>query len=86
MTANSTTLTTSQRALLSGLAIDNFGSGLFLPLTLVYLTRESGLALSTAGAVLAAATVLSVFAPAAVMRVIGRVGARQVVIAARRRF
>ncbi|MFF0452874.1 MFS transporter [Nocardia africana] len=80
--ANSVALTTSQRALLIGLAIDNFGSGLFLPLTLVYLTRESGLSLGTAGAVLAAATVLSLFAPALVMRLIGTMGARQVVIAA----
>ncbi|GAB2537568.1 MFS transporter [Nocardia heshunensis] len=82
MSGGSATLTVSQRALLAGLAIDNFGSGLFLPLTLVYLTRESGLTLGAAATVLAAATILSVFAPAVVMRVIGTVGARQVVIAA----
>ncbi|MEZ2390480.1 hypothetical protein AB6813_13200 [bacterium RCC_150] len=30
------------RAVLIGLGVDNFGSGLFLPLTLVYLERVAG--------------------------------------------
>jgi hypothetical protein len=36
-------------ALLTALGVDNFGSGLFLPLALLYATRVVGLPLATAG-------------------------------------
>jgi hypothetical protein len=36
-------------ALLTALGVDNFGSGLFLPVTLVYVTRVVGLPLAVAG-------------------------------------
>ena len=39
----------SQAALLLALAVDNVGSGLFLPLGLVYATRVVGLSVGTAG-------------------------------------
>ena len=43
-------------ALLAALGVDNFGSGLFLPLTLVYVTRVVGLPVGTAGTVVALGT------------------------------
>ena len=39
----------SRAALLTALGVDNFGSGLFLPVALVYVTRVVGLPLATAG-------------------------------------
>jgi hypothetical protein len=53
----------SRLALLSGLAIDNFGSDLFLPLALVYATRVVGLDVAAAGAVVAVATMLGFEVP-----------------------
>ena len=41
----------SRVALLVTLAVDNFGSGLFLPLSIVYATRVIGAPLSVAGIV-----------------------------------
>jgi hypothetical protein len=43
----------SRAALLTALGVDNFGSGLFLPVALVYVTRVVGLPLATAGTVVA---------------------------------
>jgi MFS family permease len=68
------------RAMLIGLGLDNFGSGLFLPLTLVYLERVAGIPLGTAGTVLAAGTLAGTFAPAAVARYVDRWGPRRVVV------
>lgn len=45
---------TTFRVLLLALGIDNFGSGLFLPLTVIWLTHRVGLSLPTAGLVLTA--------------------------------
>ncbi len=72
----------SRLALLSGLAIDNFGSGLFLPLALVYATRVVGLDVAAAGAVVAVATMLGFAVPPLAGRLTHRFGPRVVVVAA----
>jgi MFS family permease len=72
----------SRVALVAALAIDNFGSGLFLPLAIVYASREVGLGVDTAGGVIASATVLGFAVPAIAGRLTHRVGPRAVVIAA----
>ncbi|MBN6041677.1 MFS transporter [Amycolatopsis sp. 195334CR] len=69
-------------ALLVALAIDNFGTGLFLPLTLVYLTRVVGLPLALAGTVVPLGTVAGLLVPPLAGRLTDRVGARLVVILA----
>ncbi|GAB2750796.1 MFS transporter [Amycolatopsis magusensis] len=69
-------------ALLVALAIDNFGTGLFLPLTLVYLTRVVGLPLALAGTIVPLGTVAGLLVPPLAGRLTDRVGARLVVILA----
>ena len=69
-------------ALLIALGIDNFGSGLFLPLTLVYTTRIVGLSVATAGVVLAVGTGIGLVVPAITGRLVDRLGPRVVVITA----
>ena len=56
----------SQVTLFTALGIDNFGSGLFLPLTVVYVTRVAGLALCTAGIVVSLGTLAGLAMPPAV--------------------
>lgn len=72
----------SRVALLAGLAIDNFGSGLFLPLALLYATRVVGLDIDTAGAVVAVATMLGFAVPPLAGRLTHRFGPRAVVVLA----
>lgn len=72
----------SRVALLVGLAVDNYGSGLFLPLTLLYATRVVDLSVDTAGIVVAAATVLGFAVPALAGRLTHRFGPRLIVVAA----
>ncbi len=72
----------SRIALLIALGVDNLGSGLFLPLTLVYVTRVVGLPLATAGATVAAGTVAGLLVPPVAGRLVDRVGPRPVVITA----
>lgn len=67
--------------LLIALGVDNFGSGLFLPLTLVYATREVGLPLAVAGVTVTAGTVVGLLVPPVAGRFVDRVGPRPVVIA-----
>ncbi len=62
------------------LALDNLGSGAFLPLTVLYLTRVAGLSLAVAGTVLGAATALGLLVPVVVSAVIDRVGPRRLVL------
>jgi MFS family permease len=64
------------------LIIDNVGSGLFLPLTVVFIVRCAGLSVSLAGTLLTVGTLVGLLAPAAVGRASGRIDARPVVIAA----
>ncbi len=72
----------SRAALVAGLAIDNYGSGLFLPLALFYATRVVGLDIDHAGAVVAVATMLSFAVPPVAGRLTHRFGPRFVVISA----
>lgn len=72
----------SRFALVAGLAIDNYGSGLFLPLALLYATRVVGLDVETAGAVVAVATMLAFAVPPLAGRLTHRFGPRFVVISA----
>jgi MFS family permease len=68
-------------ALLVALGIDNVGSGLFLPLTLVYATRVVGLPLAVAGVTVTLGTVVGLLVPPLAGRLVDRVGPRPVVIA-----
>ncbi|MEP7024572.1 MAG: MFS transporter, partial [Actinomycetota bacterium] len=71
-------------ALLVALGVDNFGSGLFLPLALVYATRVVGLSLTAAGTVILLGTLAGLVAPPIAGRMLDRIGSRQVVITAQR--
>lgn len=71
----------SRVALLVALAVDNLGSGLFVPLSLVYLNRVVGLTLGTAGVVLTTGGVLGLAVPAVAGRWADRAGPRAVVVA-----
>lgn len=72
----------SWAALLTALGVDNFGSGLFLPVVLLYLTRDVGLPLAMAGTVVALGTMAGLAAPPVAGRLVDRVGPRRVVISA----
>ena len=72
----------SRAALLTALGVDNFGSGLFLPVALVYVTKVVGLSLATAGTVVALGTVAGLAVPPAAGRLVDRAGSRQVVVGA----
>ena len=79
---NAAALRGSRRALLVALAIDNFGSGLFLPLALIYVTRVVGLPLGVAGSTVALGTAIGLLVPPLAGRLVDRIGPRPVVIAA----
>lgn len=68
--------------LLAALGVDNFGSGLFLPLAILYTTRVVGLPLSVAGVVVSAGTLVGLLVPPLAGRLVDRVGPRPVVITA----
>jgi MFS family permease len=70
----------SQVTLLAALGVDNFGSGLFLPLTVVYVTRVAGLALCTAGTVVSLGTLAGLAVPPVAGRLVDRAGPKLVVI------
>jgi MFS family permease len=70
----------SRVALIAGLAIDNYGSGLFLPLALLYATRVVDLPVDTAGTVVAAAALLGFAVPPVAGRLTHRLGPRAVVV------
>lgn len=71
----------SRVALMVALGIDNAGSGLFLPLVVVYAVRVVALPLAQVGLLLSAGTVVGLAAPLVAGRLVDRVGARVVVIA-----
>ena len=72
----------SRVALLTALGVDNFGSGLFLPVVLLYVTRVVGLPLAAAGTVVALGTAAGLAVPPAAGRLVDRVGPRRIVICA----
>ncbi|TDV46928.1 MFS transporter [Actinophytocola oryzae] len=67
--------------LLVALGIDNVGSGLFLPMTIVYATRVVGLPLAAAGVTVTVGTLVGLLVPPLAGRLVDRVGPRPVVIA-----
>jgi MFS family permease len=72
----------NRTALLAALGVDNFGSGLFLPLSLVYVTRVIGLSLGAAGTLVALGTLAGLAIPPIAGRLVDRVGPKSVIIAA----
>jgi MFS family permease len=72
----------NRAVLLVALGIDNFGSGLFLPLAVVYATRVIELPVGVAGAVIAAGTAAGLLVPPVAGRLTDRSGPRAVVVAA----
>lgn len=66
--------------LLVALGIDNLGSGLFLPLTIVYTTRVVGLPLGVAGVTVTIGTIVGLLVPPVAGRLVDRVGPRPVVL------
>jgi MFS family permease len=75
-------VTRSRVALLCALGIDNFGSGLFLPLALVYVTQVVGVPLAMAGTAVTLGTIGGLVVPPLAGRLVDRVGPRAVVIGA----
>ncbi|MEU8631170.1 MFS transporter [Amycolatopsis sp. NPDC048633] len=75
-------MTRSRVALLCALGIDNFGSGLFLPWALVYVTQVVGVPLVVAGTAVTLGTVGGLVVPPLAGRLVDRVGPRAVVIGA----
>ncbi|MFJ9781999.1 MFS transporter [Amycolatopsis sp. NPDC101161] len=75
-------MTRSRVALLCALGIDNFGSGLFLPLALVYVTQVVGMPLAVAGTAVTLGTIGGLVVPPLAGRLVDRVGPRTVVIGA----
>ncbi|MFD9892524.1 MFS transporter [Amycolatopsis sp. NPDC059027] len=75
-------MTGVRAALLCALGIDNFGSGLFLPLALVYVTRVVELPLAVAGTAVTAGTLAGLLVPPVAGRLVDRIGPRSVVVGA----
>ena len=75
-------MVSSRIALLTALGADNAGSGLFLPVALLYVTRDVGLPLAAAGTVVALGTAAGLAVPPAAGHLGGRIGPRRVVVAA----
>jgi Na+/melibiose symporter-like transporter len=69
-------------ALLMALGVDNFGSGLFLPVALLYVIRVVGLPLAVAGTVVAVGTAAGLGVPPVAGRLVDRAGPLRVVVAA----
>jgi MFS family permease len=67
--------------LLVALGVDNLGSGLFLPLTVVYATQVVGLPLAVAGVTVTVGTLVGLLVPPLAGRLVDRIGPRPVVIA-----
>lgn len=67
-------------ALLIALGVDNFGSGLFLPLSVLYAIQVVGLPIAVAGSVVTVGKLVGIAAPPLAGRMVDRFGPRQVVI------
>jgi MFS family permease len=72
----------SRAAMLTALGIDALGSGLYLPLSLLYFTLVAGLPLRGVGLALSAATALTLPVPLLAGACADRFGARRVVVTA----
>ncbi|OXM50933.1 MFS transporter [Amycolatopsis alba] len=72
----------SRVALLVALGIDNFGSGLFLPLGLVFVIRVVGLPLAQAGVAVTLGALAGLLVPAFAGRLVDLIGPRTVMICA----
>ena len=72
----------SRVGLTGGPGSQQLGSGLFLPVVLLYVTRVVGLPLAAAGTVVALGTVAGLAVPPTAGRLVDRVGPRRVVIGA----
>jgi MFS family permease len=68
-------------ALLVALGADNLGSGMFLPIVLVFATTTAGVPLAVAGPVVTAGTIVGLLVPPLAGPLVDRVGPRLVVIA-----
>ncbi len=75
-------MTRDRVALLCALGTDNFGSGLFLPLALVYVTQVVGVPLAVAGTAVTLGAIGGLAVPPLAGRLVDRVGPRAVVIGA----
>ncbi len=64
------------------MGIDNFGSGLFLPLALLYVTRVLGVPLAVAGTAVTVGTTAGLLVPPLAGRLVDRAGPRTGVLAA----
>jgi len=72
---------TSRRGLLVALGVDNLGSGLFLPLGIVYITSVIGLPLTTAGLLVTFGTLVGLLAPPLAGGLVDKIGPKPVVVA-----
>ncbi|MEQ4208967.1 MFS transporter [Actinopolymorpha sp. B9G3] len=68
------------RALIAVVVIDMVGSGLYLPVSLLYFTKVAGISLATTGLCLSAAQLLTLPLPLLVGRLVDRFGSRAVVL------
>lgn len=69
-------------SLYSALLVDAVGSGLFLPVSLLYFTRVSGIGLATVGLLISVATALTLPLPLVAGHLVDRFGSRNVVLGA----
>ena len=72
----------NRAVLLIALGVDNFGSGLFLPVAVLYVTRVVGLPLAASGTLVAAGTVAGLGVPPVAGRLTDRMGPLRVVVGA----
>jgi MFS family permease len=70
----------NQVLLLAGLGIDNFGSGLFLPLPVLYAHQAVGLPLGLAGSALSLGALVGLAVPPVAGRFVDRAGPRAVLV------
>jgi MFS family permease len=68
------------RALVAVIVIDMLGSGLYLPVSLLYFTKVAGIPLATTGLSLSAAQLLTLPLPLLIGRLVDRFGSRAVVL------
>src|SRR5260370_27959276 len=75
-------MTRNRLASLTALGVDNFGSGLFLPVALLYVTRIVRLPLATAGTIIALQTMAGLSGPPTPGRPAAAAGASRVACSA----